>query len=162
MYQTDKKGYNENGYPSLFHDEEERDLEAFITYFLSWTLRCAISNNEKVSQNIKTYASKVLFALFEIDAEDGDSASCQIMEVKTWKEWNNIDLCVEVTLSSGVVYAIAIECKMYTTLREKQFENYIHTFEEHYKGHNPTVKQGMCIFLVQIMPMNKMNKSAKN
>ncbi len=118
--------------PNFFKDSSENlDHELLLDYFLAWTLRCAQENNqhEKVR-----FASKRILAY--ILSEDLDKY--KIEEVRTWKQWNQIDLCAEIVLKEENKeprkIAILFENKMYTHLREGQLKKYKKRFEEFYSS----------------------------
>lgn len=62
----------------------------------------------------------------------------QIKKVRVWKEWKNIDLCVEVELvrNKEIEYHfILIENKVYTNLQTWQRDNYPETLKQYYDNY---------------------------
>lgn len=103
--------------PMLMRDSSEKDGKAEIVmdYVLSWCLRCAQDECFPDKPILKKYCRFMLSRLLKMSL---DGISVQSVEV--WKEWNQIDLCVEVVLKreTGEVenHAIMIENKYYTGL----------------------------------------------
>ena len=112
--------------------------EIVVDYFLSWTLRCASDegleyyNNERLSCYCRRILSVLLF--------DNPSKikEYRIKSVKTWKQWQQMDLCAEVILenksSIEEKHALLMENKVYTRLHGNQLERYKTIFEEDYEG----------------------------
>lgn len=125
--------------PSFFEDNSENmDHELMLDYFLAWTLRCAQESNEDIK--IKEASQKILsHLLFSKQKEQLFEQELFLVEsVKTWKQWKQIDLCVEtiIKLKNGDIkkYAILIENKMYTHVHHNQLERYKNVFEEFYSN----------------------------
>ena len=92
--------------------------EALLDYVLSWSLRNCDENSSNCGKPILTGYSKYMLAtLLEMGKENINDI--RFKTVKTWKQWNNIDLCVEVILEIAgqeEKHAILIEDKYYTNL----------------------------------------------
>lgn len=108
---------NEIKSPLLMVDSSEKDGKAEIVmdYILSWCLRCTqdgyILDKPILKEKCTFMLSKLLgFSL----------TNKTIKSVKVWKEWEHIDLCVEVIISCETgeeKHAIMIENKYYTGLK---------------------------------------------
>ncbi len=108
--------------------------ELLVDYIQSWSLRCATGHYD--NSKLTEYSKNILF-LF-LGKEFADQSVYNKIEVETWKNWENIDVCAEVTLhkTNGAVekHAISIENKVYTTLHDNQLARYKTIFEDEYKG----------------------------
>ncbi len=86
-------------------------------------------------KRLTKYCKNILFLFLE--KEQTEQGKYDKIEVKTWKNWKDIDVCAEVILQKkdgGVEkHAISIENKGYTTLHDNQIARYKDTFEEEYK-----------------------------
>lgn len=87
-------------------------------------------------------SKKVLAYLLELNPKD-----FTVEKVSTWKQWKKIDLRVEATIitKNGMErYALLIENKMYTHIRNGQLNRYQKIFNDHYQYESefkPTVKK---------------------
>lgn len=118
-------------HPCFFKDESESyKFEETIDYFLSWTLRCA---DEKYTDNLllNKYSKMILSKLLYDDESRLENKIVQ--NVQTWKQWANIDLCVHFTIDNQN-YALIIENKMYSSIREGQLEKYMAIANNFYKN----------------------------
>jgi len=108
--------------PSFFTDDSESfKVEEVIDYFLSWTIRCAdieFKENKLVNRYSKMILSKILFD------DENKLESQTISNIKTWKQWQNVDIWVHLEIEKKKI-AIIIENKMYSTIRENQLSKYI-------------------------------------
>lgn len=131
-----KKRYM-NEKPSLFYDNSERDeAETLLDFYLSYTLRSSIENHPRINPMVNEYAKKVLFCLFGDDIEYNNNI--QIKEVRTWKQWERIDLVAEVDLiidEQAVSYAFIIENKLYTKNHHGQLDRYKESALNFYTNH---------------------------
>lgn len=76
--------------PSFFYDDSNTDkCEEVIDYFISWTLRCA-SNKYDENKKLQTYAKRILSKLIFDEPNQLDGVN--VIDVKVWKQSNNIDL----------------------------------------------------------------------
>ena len=117
--------------PKFFEDKSENlDHELMLDYFLSWTLRCAKSDNEDIK--LRDESKKILsYLLFDKQEE------FFVESIETWKQWRQIDLCAEVIINRNNIsekYALLFENKMYTHIHSNQLERYQKIFEEYYKS----------------------------
>lgn len=115
--------------PKFFEDNSENlDHEIMLDYFLAWTLRCAQKNNTAIE--VKNASHKILsYLLFNKQEE------FVVKEVRTWKQWNQIDLCAEVEITradNDEQYALLFENKMYTHVHDNQLKRYKKIFEDFY------------------------------
>jgi hypothetical protein len=130
-------------FPRLMKDDTENDgnAETIMDYVLSWCFRraqssCAIEK-PKLYEKCRFMLSKILKINFD--------SMIEYTSVKVWKQWERIDLIVEVdALVEGVSqkYAILIENKYYTPLHQStdtdgvsrnQLEVYRKKFDAYYK-----------------------------
>ena len=103
------------------------NAEIVMDYIISYTLRAC--QNEDMPK-LKKASRSILFKLIGIE-----DTGQEIANVKVWKQWQQIDLTVEVTLSmNGVAkkYAILIEDKYYTAPHNNQLARYKEIFNSHY------------------------------
>ena len=116
--------------PLFFKDNSENiEHELLLDYFLAWTLRCAEDRNKQ--EKLRLASRKILAYILSEDI-----STYKILEVRTWKQWNQIDLCAEIILQEGNnsprKIAVLFEDKMYTHLRNGQLQKYKKIFEEFY------------------------------
>ena len=123
--------------PSLFYDNSERDeAETLLDFYLSYTLRCSIENHPRINPMVNEYAKKVLYYLFGEDIQY--SNNIHIKEVRTWKQWERIDLVAEVDLlidGEAISYAFIIENKLYTKNHHGQLDRYKESAINFYTNH---------------------------
>lgn len=126
----------------LMCDSTEGDGKAEIVmdYVMSWSLRHATKEYSE-KKDLYRYCRYMLYKLLQIEAP---LKNITFTEVKVWKEWKHIDLCVEVKLINNneeECYALLIENKYYTPLHEKrdaegnwrnQLDVYREIFEKYY------------------------------
>ncbi|MDE6174136.1 MAG: PD-(D/E)XK nuclease family protein [Duncaniella sp.] len=101
--------------------------EFVMDYIISYTLRSC--QNEDMPK-FRMASRAILFNLLGIE-DDGQ----EIVSVKVWKQWRQIDLTVEVILSMNgedKKYAILIEDKYYTAPHNNQLARYKEIFNSHY------------------------------
>lgn len=123
--------------PMLMEDDSEKDgrAEIVMDYIISWTLRRAdiLCSTEKPI--LYKYCRQILATLLGLKLEDD-----MVFEmVKVWKQDQNIDLWVELTVRQGNTsqrHAILIEDKFYDKLRDHQLETYKEIFDNHYAKQN--------------------------
>lgn len=101
--------------------------EVVMDYIISYTLRSAMNAELPIFQE---YARRILFKLLDLQ-EEGQI----IKSIKVWKQWNYVDLWVEVIIESNgqnEQYAILIEDKYYSGLHDNQLKRYKEIFDNHY------------------------------
>lgn len=127
-----------NKLPSFFNDDSATlKVEETIDYFLSWTLRCA---DEKFSENIlvNKYSKMILSKILYNDENKLNDKD--VTNVQTWKQWSNIDVCAHLTIE-GQNFAIIIENKMYSSIREGQLLKYAAIANDFYKDKPEFIKK---------------------
>lgn len=124
----------------LMHDSSESDGKAEIVmdYVLSYSLRMA-EDKYSVKPKLNKACRKMLERLL-----DKDLNGYAVTSVEVWKEWNRIDLVVDVIIQQNndiEHHAILIENKYYTGLHDSldvdgakrnQLEVYKKKFDAHY------------------------------
>ena len=128
--------------PQFMVDETESDghVEPIIDYVISWCLRRADVRCKDEKPILYSHCRFMLGKLLSIENTDAVIFS----NVKVWKQWENIDLRVEVDVEQmGKItkYALLIENKYYTGLHDtndtdgkkrNQLEVYKKKFDAHY------------------------------
>ena len=118
-------------------DETKKDSkELVIDFFLSWTLRMAIGNVNPKNVTVTDYCQRILSKLLFDDIDVIRKNYNSVKSVKTWKQWERIDLHAEIILINNngieVNHALLIEDKAYSKIHGNQLNNYKVTFEEEY------------------------------
>ena len=129
----------------LTDDSEKDDPEVLLDYYLSYTLRCA-QESSFVPPKVKDYSKNLIIKLLLLnnESEIKNGKNITITNVKTWKQWRNIDVCAEVTLEVTLIvdekeikkeikYAICFENKVYTHIHSDQLKKYQEVFENFYQ-----------------------------
>jgi hypothetical protein len=131
-----KKAYMEEK-PSFFYDNSERDeAEMLLDFYLSYTLRCAVDHHPNIHPRVNEYAKLVLFCIFGEVLKSTNNIT--IKDVRTWKQWERIDLVAEIDLvidKEDVSYAIIFENKLYTKIHNEQLTRYRKSAEKFYLNH---------------------------
>ena len=111
----------------FFIDQSEGDhgKETILTYWLSWSLRLSVENNDycKDKPILKRYCRYMLFKLLGIDNYNG----IRVLEVNVKKEWHRIDLIAEIMIERDGCkerHVLMMENKAYTYMTENQRDNY--------------------------------------
>lgn len=108
--------------PEFFKDSSESyKFEEVIDYFMSWTIRCA-DHDFREHGLVHQYSKKILTKLLFGKVDDFEKITYK--NIKTWKQWANIDLWAEVEVQGAKKYAIIIENKMYSSIRDGQLNKY--------------------------------------
>lgn len=129
-------------------DETESDghVEPIIDYVISWCLRRADVRCKDEKPILYSHCRFMLGKLLSIENTDDVIFS----NVKVWKQWEKIDLRVEVDVEQmGKItkYALLIENKYYTGLHDttdadgkkrNQLEVYKEKFDAHYNSQSET------------------------
>jgi hypothetical protein len=115
--------------PSFFKDESGTlKVEEVIDYFLSWTIRSADVKYQEVDL-VNKYSKMLLSKLiFDDEIYLRDKS---ILNIKTWKQHQNIDLWIELEIENQK-YGLIIENKMYSSIRENQLSKYAEIAKKHY------------------------------
>ena len=127
--------------PSLFmNDSSEGDhgKEAMLDYQLSYLLRLADKNVHEIGDEI---SKRTLLKLLEKEVHldtwgDVDYELINNVSVKVWKQWQHIDLIVEVEgnfADGDEKHVIVIEDKAYTGIHDNQLDRYVQDVEAWYK-----------------------------
>lgn len=116
----------------LMCDNTEGDgkAEAVMDYVISWTLRNAVDSRIE-NKTLHKYCKYILCKLLNVEA------SVSIETVKAWKQWNRIDLCVEIQLSDRGInrdYALLIENKYYTLIKWKDKQSQLEIYQAKFDG----------------------------
>lgn len=134
--------------PKLMQDSSDKDghAETVMDYVISWCLRRAQSMCKTEKPILYSKCRYMLCKLLDIAVSDIESVEFKRVEV--WKQWERIDLFVEVDAIMNKAekqYAILIEDKFYSGLRnttdtdgscKNQLEVYKRKFEDYYKEQN--------------------------
>lgn len=126
----------------LMCDSTEGDGKAEIVmdYVMSWSLRHANKDYDNMPI-LYQYCRYMLHALLRLDTP---LEQIVFDKVEVWKEWQHMDLCVEVKLQNNgkdKYYALLVENKYYSPLHLKkdskgecrnQVDVYKEQFEKHY------------------------------
>lgn len=117
----------------LMRDSTEGDGKAEIVmdYVMSYSLRHAADKYLVEKPMLCRYCRYMLQKLIDVDITD----KTKIISVKVWKEWQYMDLCVEVVIKereTKQTYAVLIENKCYSKLRKNQLVDYKKKFDEYY------------------------------
>lgn len=134
--------------PKLMNDSSDKDghAEPVMDYVISWCLRRAQSICKTEKPILYSKCRFMLSKLLDLDILN--IGSVEFKRVEVWKQWENIDLFVEVDAVINNIekkYAILIEDKFYSKLRStkdidgksrNQLEVYKKKFENYYKEQN--------------------------
>lgn len=107
----------EKEFPKLMIDDSEKDghAEIMMDYVFSWCFRVAQDVNSKQKPILWSQCKDILCRVL------GENTNVEILDVKVWKQEENIDLWCEVTLRKNERiehHAILIENKYYSKLRQ--------------------------------------------
>ena len=134
--------------PKLMNDSSDKDghAETVMDYVISWCLRRAQSICKTEKPILYSKCRFMLSKLLDLDVLNIESVEFKRVEV--WKQWERIDLFVEVDAVINNIekrYAILIEDKFYSGLHytkdidgkyRNQLEVYKKKFENYYKEQN--------------------------
>lgn len=133
-----KKLYMEEK-PSFFYDNSEKDeVEILLDFYLSYTLRCAVDNHPNINPLVGYYAKRVLFTFLKNEIDEEKFKQLTIKEVKTWKQWERIDLIAEIEIEFDgtlINYALIFENKLYSNVHDEQLNLYKSIAENFYVNH---------------------------
>lgn len=117
------------------HSEGDKGKEAVMDFQVSWVLRMAADENYTKDKPIfRLYSKFMLFKLLGMPFPN----PIQIKKVRVWKEWENIDLRVEVELERNKeieYHFILIENKIYTNMKTWQRDSYPKTLKQYYDNY---------------------------
>jgi hypothetical protein len=122
--------------------EKNSNIEYTIQHFVAWTLKCATSEGGKeYCSKLSNYSKDILFfLLFGKDAFQNKKQELAVEDVKVWREWENLDVLAEITLSNKNKYVLCLELKAYNHTNEQQLAKYKSSIEGAYKGTDFTAK----------------------
>jgi hypothetical protein len=134
MYKQDRLA------PFFIDDSNSDKYEEVADFFISWTLRCAQYQGEcEQSKKVCQYAKRVL-ALF-LSKKPNELENSIITSVKTWKQWDTIDILLEVKISGDdIVYVTAIEDKYCAKLTSEQLQKYKQVLSNYSKKEKTQIK----------------------
>lgn len=117
------------------HSLGDKGKEAIMDFQVSWVLRMAADENyTKDKPAFSLYSKYMLFKLLNKPFPNKE----EIVSVKVWKEWANIDICAEVELKDGdkkEFHVLLIENKVYTSMKAWQRDDYPKALEQFYQEH---------------------------
>lgn len=137
----------------LMCDNTEGDGKAEIVmdYVMSWSLRHAVT--DKTSEKTPRLHHYCRFMLHKLLKLDAPLEQIVFKSVKVWKEWQYMDLCVEIKLQNkgeDEYYALLVENKYYSPLHYKKDSNgnwrnqvdvYKEIFEKYYSSPSRKIKR---------------------
>ena len=108
--------------------QNERGKEAILNFQISWILRCSADPDIYQSHPILyKKCREMLFTLLNFD-NSLNSNNIDVLEVKVWKEWNDIDVLAKIKLSINgnqpEMHVLLVENKIYTELKPWQKDDY--------------------------------------
>jgi len=117
------------------HSEGDKGKEAVMGFQVSWVLRMAADKDyTKDKPTFGLYSKYMLFKLLNKPFPNKE----EIVSVKVWKEWTNIDIRAEVELKDGdetEFHVLLIENKVYTEMRSWQRDDYPKALDQFYQKH---------------------------
>lgn len=117
------------------HSEGDKGKEAVMDFQISWVLRMAADEDYTKDKPIfRLYSRYMLFRLLNKPFPYKE----EIVSVRVWKEWENIDICAEVELKVGdkkELHVLLIENKVYTSMKAWQRDDYPKVLQQFYKEH---------------------------
>lgn len=145
--------------PKLMNDSSDKDghAETVMDYVISWCLRRAQSICKTEKPILYSKCRFMLSKLLDLDILNFESVEFKRVEV--WKQWEKIDLFVEVDALINNIekrYAILIEDKFYSKLHytkdidgkyRNQLEVYKKKFENYYKEQNEVRELKYALFI---------------
>lgn len=138
--------------PSLFmNDDSEGNFgkETMLDYQLSYLLRL-VNGYETGDEISRRTIMKLLGKKVKLDHWGNvESDDLNNVKVKVWKQWQHIDLIVEVEANFATdteKHIIVIEDKAYTGLHDDQLNRYAHIVEDWYKGQNVQIHYWVITF----------------
>jgi hypothetical protein len=157
--------------PPFYNYKEEKTDSGYETmqdFILSWTLRCSVEEYSTINEKLQKYSKGVLISLIfgdnneKWDYELSKSVSDYDIIVKsvgTKRQWNLIDLLVEIQLEINgetKFYILNIENKWYSSIREGQLEKSKKHIEDHYNDSKYNLKN-----LIIFCDYEKLNQETK-
>lgn len=131
-----------NSLPSFFKIENDDDYqvdngyEALLDFFIAWTVKCAQFEYKNANEILHIYAKKILLTLLFGDNSTIKQEDIIFKDIQTYRQWKSVDLCFDITIEKNDIeekYALVIENKFYSNLRENQLKRYRDIIVNHYK-----------------------------
>lgn len=135
------------------NEESDNGYETIQDFFLSWTLRCGEEAFAEYGDGqLNKYARQIVFLLiygrneepdYEFSLESSFDDSFIIHEVRTWRQWERIDLVCEIeyTLRKERKKAVLnIENKWYSSIRSGQLEHSKQAIQAYYQGQDVKIE----------------------
>ena len=112
---------------NFFNDNSEGNhgKETILTYWLSWSLRLSVDNNEYCRNKpvLQKHCRFMLFKLLGIEHDEGIS----VLSINVKKEWHRIDLVADIQIirnGGKERHILMMENKAYTYMTENQRDSY--------------------------------------
>ena len=114
--------------------------EFLMDHIVAWSLKCATKEGEKeYGKEVSKYSRKILsMFLFGKEHIDKINMDYEIESLEIWREWNNLDIVVEIELlnkkdiTSIEKHILFIENKTHTHTDINQVNKYIKSYKESY------------------------------
>lgn len=126
-------------YSKLMMDSSEGGVksktEGVLDYILSWSLRNSTKDVKESKPILYDYCLYMLCKLLDIE----DYKNVEIVNIKVYKQWKNIDLLSEVEITNNGTeekHVIVIEDKIYSSISGDQLERYKQIAESYYNNGN--------------------------
>lgn len=113
------------------NENTDNGYETIQDFYLSWVLRCSDEKYNTEANIVHEISKKITCKLLNIS----EPKSVKIISVKTWRQWSYIDLLAEIIISIDGVeekFALNIENKWYTSIRDNQLEKNVTLFDAYY------------------------------
>lgn len=128
----------ENEVRFMMDNSSSDSKELIIDFMLSWTFRMSTVYDDGYNNVVKDYCIKILSKLMFDDINRIIENYKGIKSVKTWKQWQRIDLLAEVELIDfdNIVskHVLVIENKGYSSLHGDQLNRYKEIVKNEYLG----------------------------
>lgn len=128
----------ENEVRFMMDNSSSDSKELIIDYMLSWTLRMSTVGEDGYNNVVKNYCIKILSKLMFDDANRIVEKYKGIKSIKTWRQWQRVDLLAEIELVDldDVVskHVLVIENKGYSSLHGDQLNRYKEIVKKEYLG----------------------------
>ena len=152
--------------PHFFYDDDTASFEAeiMIDFFISWTLRCSVEEYKQENELVQEYSKSILLFLLGDKLKGVADSDIFIKKVNTWKQWERIDLIVDIELEVRGVkqeYVIVFENKLYTHIHDNKLDRYAESINLFYnKSNNKEGFEKVFIFLTASDEVSDEDKEA--
>jgi hypothetical protein len=139
------------GLPRFYINEgTDNGNETLQDFVLSWTFRCSEEQYRLGNEKVNEFSRRTIYFLihgsselgqrpYSIDSEIPDDF--QIEKVTTFRQWNQIDLLVEIKLKGiETLFVLNIENKVYTYPNAYQLEKSVNAIKKSYDTSKIKVK----------------------